>query len=282
MRVPVSWLREYCDPGLDPAGLAERLSMTGTEVERVIELGVASPEGFVVGRVLSVEPHPDADRLSVCQVDTGADSDPQTIVCGAPNVAAGQAVAVALPGAVLPDGTKIGQAKLRGVVSDGMILSEVELAIGEDAAGIMVFPDQPERSGSASGRQFEAKPAATPAVVGGLAPGASLASVLPISDSVLELEITPNRPDCLGVYGVGRELHAATGAELATPPWDVDCEARGEGEVGDYASVLVEAPELCPASPRASSPRSRLVLRHPGSRRGSLRQVSARSTTSSM
>ena len=240
MRVPVSWLREYCDPGLDPAELAERLSMTGTEVERVTTVGVSSSEGFVVGRVRSVEPHPDADRLVVCEVDTEDGEDPRTIVCGAPNVAAGQIVAVAVPGAVLSDGTKLGQAKLRGVVSDGMILSEVELGIGEDAAGIMVLGE----SSASGGTDPEA--AAERDSAGGDAVGGPLSALLPISDSVLEFEITPNRPDCLGVYGVARELHAATGSELATAPWESDGEASGEGEVGDYASVAVEVPELCP------------------------------------
>ena len=127
--VPLPWLREYCDPPLDVHGVEERLTMTGTKVEAIHHHGVPSTDGFVVGRVLSAEPHPDADRLKVCTVDLGdGDDSPATIVCGAPNVVAGQTVAVARPGAVMPDGTKLRQAKLRGVVSEGMILSESELA----------------------------------------------------------------------------------------------------------------------------------------------------------
>src|SRR5690349_8441048 len=99
--------------------------MRTCEVERILRLGPPAADGFVVGRVLSVDPHPDADRLSVCEVETG--DGPRTIVCGAPNVAAEQLVAVALPGAEMPDGSKLGKAKLRGVTSDGMILSEAEL-----------------------------------------------------------------------------------------------------------------------------------------------------------
>jgi phenylalanyl-tRNA synthetase beta chain len=99
MRVPYSWLREYCDPGMEPGALAERLAMTGTEVERVGVVGPPLAEGFVVGKVLSAEPHPDADRLRVCAVDTG--DGERTIVCGAANVAAGQTVPVALPGDLL-------------------------------------------------------------------------------------------------------------------------------------------------------------------------------------
>jgi len=220
MRVPFSWLREYCDPGIDAGALAERLAMTGTEVERVSVVGPPVAGGFVVGKVLEREKHPDADRLSVCTVDTG-DGDPRTIVCGAPNVAAGQTVPVALPGATMPGGAKLGKAKLRGIESHGMILSAAELEIAEESAGILVLDDGP-------------------------APGAPLGEVLPVAESVLELEVTPNRPDCLGVYGVAREVHAIAAAPLAAEPWAEDAPAEGEGDAGDYASVTVDVPELCP------------------------------------
>ncbi len=138
MRVPLNWLHDYVQPQLDTHQLAERLAMTGTEVERVERHGVTALENFVVGRVIEADRHPDADRLRVCVVDTG-DGTPQQIVCGAPNVAAGQTVAVAKPGAVMPDGTKLRKAKLRGVESNGMILAEDELAIGTEHDGIMVL-----------------------------------------------------------------------------------------------------------------------------------------------
>jgi phenylalanyl-tRNA synthetase beta chain len=220
MRVPSSWLRAYCDPGLSVEGVADELSMHSIELERISHVGAPSPDSFVVGRVLSVEKHPDADKLTVCEVDAGEGG--RTIVCGAPNVAVGQTVPVALPGAVMPDGTKLGKAKLRGVESDGMILSEAELEIGDDAAGIAVFDED------------------------GLAPGTPLSEVIPVSDPVIELEPTSNRVDCFGIYGVARELHAVTGAELAEAPWEKDAEADGDGKVTDYASVTVEVPELCP------------------------------------
>jgi phenylalanyl-tRNA synthetase beta chain len=220
MKVPLSWLGSYCDPGLAPEELADAIAMHSFEVERVSRVGVAGSDGFVVGKVVSVSPHPDADRLQVCEVDTGDGA--RTIVCGAPNVAAGQTVPVALPGAVLPDGTKLTVAKLRGIESNGMILSETELQIGEDADGIIVLPE-----GSAQ-------------------PGASLADVLPVADAVLELEPNSNRVDCFGIYGVAREVHAITGAGLAEPPWREDAAADGDGDVGELASVTVEVPELCP------------------------------------
>jgi phenylalanyl-tRNA synthetase beta chain len=135
--VPLSWLREYCDPQLPVDELAQRIAMRTCEVERIDRVGPPTAEGFVTGRVLDVEPHPDADRLRVCRVDTG--DGERMIVCGAPNVAAGQTVAVALPGAVMSDGTELGRAKLRGIESDGMILSETELEVGEDGAGIVVL-----------------------------------------------------------------------------------------------------------------------------------------------
>ncbi len=215
MRVPISWLREYCSPALDTFALAERLAMTGTEVERVETHGVSGLEHFVVGKVLQAHRHPDADRLSVCLVDVG-DGEPSQIVCGAPNVAAGQTVAVGRPGSVMPDGTRLKTAKLRGEPSHGMILAEDEVAIGTDHDGIMVLDDA-------------------------LAAGTPLADVLPIADEVLVLEVTPNRPDCLGVYGVAREVHAATGAPLAAPPWLQD--PGGAGEVAG-ARVRVQT-ELC-------------------------------------
>jgi phenylalanyl-tRNA synthetase beta chain len=221
MRVPYSWLRSYCDPGLTPEEVGEALAMHSIELERISRVGAPSEDGFVIGRVLSAERHPNADRLSVCEVDAG--EGPRTIVCGAPNVAVGQTVPVALPGAVLPDGTKLGKATLRGVESNGMILSEAELEIGDDADGIAVLAEQ-----------------------NGPPPGTALSDVIPVSEPVIELEPTSNRVDCLGVYGVARELHAVSGGGLARAPWGEDAPAEGEGEVGDCASVTVEVPELCP------------------------------------
>jgi phenylalanyl-tRNA synthetase beta chain len=222
MKAPLMWLREYCSPGLDTDAIEERLTMTGTKVETILRHGAPSAEGFVVGKVLAVESHPNADRLRVCSVDVGA-GEPAGIVCGAPNVAAGQTVAVALPGAVMPGGMVIKDAKLRGVASSGMILAADELGIDSDHTGIMVL-DQ---------LVLDAEFAA----------GTPLTDVLSVGTDVLELEITPNRPDCLGVYGVARELHAATGAPLAPEPWSED---PGSAGAVTAATVTVECPDLCP------------------------------------
>jgi phenylalanyl-tRNA synthetase beta chain len=219
MRVPLRWLRSYCDPGLPAADVAELLTMAGDKLERLHRTGVGDPGAFVVGRVLESERHPNADRLTVCKVDDGS-GVVRTIVCGAPNVAAGQTVAVARPGAVMPDGSELAEATLRGVTSSGMILAEDEVGIGDDHAGIMVLPD-------------------------GIEPGAPLAEHLAIADDALELEVTPNRPDIMSVYGVARDLHAVTGAELGEDPGAVDAEPRGEDRAEDYASVEIADSDVC-------------------------------------
>jgi phenylalanyl-tRNA synthetase beta chain len=219
MRVPYSWLREYCAPDITLDELEQRLTLSGTLVEAIHHHGVGTAEGFVVGKVLTCGKHPDADRLNVTTVDVGEGEEAQQIVCGAPNVAAGQTVAVARPGATMPDGTKLKKAKLRGVESLGMILSEDEVGLASDrAGGIMVLDDA-------------------------LLAGTPLVDVLPIFDEVIEFEITPNRPDCLGVYGLAREVHAATEAPLAPAPWAEDLGTSG---YVPGAHVRIEAPDLCP------------------------------------
>ena len=188
--------------------LAQRLLFTSCEVERIETRGVADTDGnlglYRVGRVLEAGKHPNADRLQLCSVDVG-EGEPRQIVCGAWNFSAGATVAVALPGAVLPDGRMLERATLRGTVSDGMILSEQELELGDDHAGIIVLPDEWE-------------------------PGTPLSDALPLSDVVLDLETTHNRPDLLGVYGIAREVAAIFDTELAPPP-GVDPEPAGDEPV---------------------------------------------------
>src|SRR2546421_1797853 len=219
MRVPLSWLREYVPVEVPLDVLAEKLSVATAEVEGVERIGVSEADGnldrFRVGRVLEAAKHPNADRLQLCRVDVG-EGEPRQIVCGAWNFGAGAKVAVALPGAVLPGGQKLEAAKLRGEVSEGMILSERELELGQDHTGILVLEDGPE-------------------------PGTPLADVLPLSDTVLELETTPNRPDLLAVYGVAREVAALFDRPLE--PWPgSDPERAGNEQI----PVKVEDPEGCP------------------------------------
>jgi phenylalanyl-tRNA synthetase beta chain len=219
MRVPLSWLREYVSLDLPVEELAERVNVSVAEVERLVRRGVADEDGnlgyFRVGRVVAADKHPDADRLQLCRVDVG-EAEPRQIVCGAWNFGVGATVAVALPGAVLPGGQKLQQAKLRGQVSDGMILSERELDLGTDHTGILVLEDRPE-------------------------PGTPLADVLPLGDDVLELATTPNRPDLLSVYGVAREVAALVDAEVAPPPGQEPPRAADEA-----VDVLIEDYEGCP------------------------------------
>jgi phenylalanyl-tRNA synthetase beta chain len=220
MRVPASWLREYVRFDLPPRELGELLSMTGTKLEAVHRIGVpAGAELFKVGRVLTREQHPDADRLSLCSVDVG-DGEPRQIVCGATNFGAGATVGVALPGATLPDGTVLRVAKLRGVESHGMMLSESELQLSGDHDGLMLLDD-------------------------GLEPGTPLSRVLPIDDEVLEFEITSNRPDCLSVYGIAREASASLDVDLA--PWPGrEPGASGDDSVDAWVTARIDAPDLCP------------------------------------
>ncbi len=220
MRVPLSWLREYVETNAAPQQLARRLSVSALEVDRLFDVGVADDGDnlghFVVGRVVSAEPHPNADRLQLCQVDVGS-ADPQQIVCGAWNFGAGATVAVGLPGALLPGfPAPLGERKLRGEVSRGMILAEDEIGLGADHSGIMLLPD-------------------------GLEPGALLADVLPLVDQVLDVTPTMNRPDLLSMVGIAREVAALCDGELRPPDPD-DPQVKG----AEPLEILVEDFVGCP------------------------------------
>jgi phenylalanyl-tRNA synthetase beta chain len=196
MRAPLSWLREYVTVDATVDEIAHRLAISALEVERVLDVGVPDVDGnvgrFLVGRVLEVGPHPNADRLRVCQVDVG-EGDARQIVCGAWNFEAGATVAVALPGAYLPIFDQpLDERELRGEASRGMILAEDEVGLGEDHAGIMLLPEEPE-------------------------PGTPLLDVLPIRDRVLDVTPTVNRVDLLSMVGLAREVAALLGGELHPP-----------------------------------------------------------------
>jgi phenylalanyl-tRNA synthetase beta chain len=215
MKLPLSWLREYVRVDATTAEIAEALSVGAAEVEGVERVGMPGDlELFRVGHVLEAGKHPDADRLQLTSVDVGEDR-PYTIVCGAWNFGAGAKVAVALPGATLPNGLTLERRKLRGQVSEGMILAEDELDLGVDHSGIIVLDDALEA-------------------------GTPLADVLPLVDEVIDLEATGNRADLFAVYGVAREVAALLGGELLPMPGE---EPRRDGD--DAVGVGIEDPERC-------------------------------------
>ena len=219
MRVPISWLREYVPIEMTIPELADRLVSSTCELDKIETVGVADVDGnlglFRVGRVLDAVKHPNADRLQLCQVDLG-DGNPRQIVCGAWNFGAGATVGVALPGAVLPNGLQLEQRKVRGELSDGMILAEDEVELGTDHSGIMLLPN-------------------------GLEPGTPLADVLPLTDTVLELQTSHNRPDLLAVYGIAREVAALYELELAPAPG-----TDPQGDADEPVEVTIEDFEACP------------------------------------
>ncbi len=216
MNVTLNWLKTYIDFNFSPDELAERLTMLGIEVESIKQLG-AGLEGVVVGKVASIRPHPNADKLVLCQVDVGG-GDALQIVCGAPNVSEGMLAPVATIGTELPTGITIKHAKLRGEESHGMLCSEKELGISDEAAGLMELSSD-------------------------LPLSTSLTKALGLDDVVFELEITPNRPDCLSMIGVAREIRAETGNDLKLPQIDLK---ESEADIREITSVTIEATDLCP------------------------------------
>ncbi len=215
MKISGRWLRDYVDVTIPLDELAERLTITGTEIGSVTHL-TSEINGVVVGRVLSKEQHPHADRLSVCQVDVNTET--LTIICGAPNVATGQRVPTALVGSVLPGGFKIEARTIRGVSSQGMICSEKELNISQEASGIMVLSDD--------------------------APvGKPIQDVLPLEDIILEADLTPNRPDCMSMVGIAREVAAICQTRLRRPAISL---TEGSEAVSRWVSVDVQDSEACP------------------------------------
>ncbi len=214
MRISISWLHEWVDSGWDARTLAERLTMAGFEVES-IERAAPVLEGVVVARILSCEPHPDAAKLRVCQVEDGSGS-PVQVVCGAANARAGLVTAFAQVGAILPGDVRIATAQLRGVESHGMLCSARELGLGEGHAGILELGE-------------------------GYPPGISLTKSLALDDTVLELSITPNRGDALSMLGIAREVAAISRMPLSTPPVP-----RVAATLPDVFDVQLEAGDACP------------------------------------
>lgn len=215
MKISFNWLKEHVDCPIGPDELAEKLTMTGLEVETVTAVKL-SLDDIVVGKVLSVEAHSGAERLSVCRVSDGRDEF--TVVCGAKNVRKGVLAPFARVGVKIPQGTVITRAKLRGIVSEGMLCSERELELGEDSLGIMILPT-------------------------GCVPGADLSEAIHLSDYVIDINVTPNRPDCLSIVGVAREV-----AALLKKPLKVRrCTVRESSErTSEHVHIRIESGELCP------------------------------------
>jgi phenylalanyl-tRNA synthetase beta chain len=214
MRVPLTWLRDYVDIALSPADLAERLTLRGMEVSGIETTG-ADWTDVVVGRLLSVEQHPNADKLTLTSVDVG-EGEPLQIVCGATNIAPGQLVPVARAGALLPGERRIERSKIRGVQSEGMLCSAAELRLGSDAEGIHILPD-------------------------GVAIGTPLAELL--GEVVLEVDVKPNRGDALSMIGLAREVAAFSASTLREPSVSVE---ETDEPASDRISVRIEDPDLCP------------------------------------
>ena len=215
MLVSLRWLKDYVDIEIGPEELADKLTMAGLEVDSVSETG---PEftNVVVAKILSVRPHPDADKLSLCKVTTGDKDYP--VVCGAKNINVGNVVPLALVGATIPGGYTIKSSRIRGELSEGMLCSEDELGIGKDSTGIMILS-------------------------GELSLGKDLAAALNLKDTVFDVGITPNRADCLNVIGIAREIATLTGKKLKLPEIVF---SETEGDIQEITSVDILDPDLCP------------------------------------
>jgi phenylalanyl-tRNA synthetase beta chain len=215
MRISLKWLSEYVDlPG--PEEVARQLTAVGLEVEGIERTGQGL-EGIVAARILSSEKHPNAEKLSVTQVDAGA-GEPLQIVCGAKNYAVGDVVPLATVGATLPGGTKIERAKLRGIESFGMLCSAKELGLATDASGLLILPKD-------------------------VKPGTRIADALQLADVFLEINVTPNRPDALSHVGIAREVAAILGKPVRLPAPKL---AEAGAKAASLVKVRIDAPEQCP------------------------------------
>lgn len=213
MQFPESWLRAWANPDIDTEELSHRLTMAGLEVEDTEPFAPAF-SGVVVARILDAQPHPNADKLRVCQVDDGT-GEPLQIVCGAPNAAAGLVVPLARVGAQLPGDMHIGPVRMRGIESMGMLCSARELGLSQDHDGLL-------------------------ALAGDLAVGTSLREALELDDTIFTVKLTPNRADCLSILGIAREVSALTGCDLRAPTV-----STAAVTIADRLLVRIDAPDLC-------------------------------------
>ena len=216
MKVSLSWLKEYVSVGMPVPELAHVLTMAGLEVDAVSDRYEHLKE-VVVGRITAVRPHPNADKLRLCDVDAGGENTLH-IVCGAPNVFEGMVAPLALPGFLLPNGSALKKGKIRGERSEGMLCSGTELGLDADASGIMQLDDS-------------------------LVPGTPLLTAMDLEDWTIEIDLTPNRPDCLSLIGTAREIAANRKASITYPDFAL---AEEGNEIDALTSVTIEDAELCP------------------------------------
>ncbi len=215
MKASFSWLKEYVAIEMSASDLADALTMAGLEVDALTDR-YDYLKSVLVGQIVGVYPHPNADKLKLCKVSTG--NRTVSVVCGAPNAEKGMLSALALPGTMLPDGTEVGKSTIRGQISEGMLCSEGELGLGEDRSGIVELPSDKR--------------------VGG-----TLSEALALTDPVLEVDLTPNRPDCLSIIGIAREIAAIEKKKLRYPELNLP---PGVNDIHRYTSVTIDDPEHCP------------------------------------
>jgi len=215
MQVSLRWLRDYVDITMSPEELADKLTMAGLEVDAITEVSPGFSD-VVVAKILAMSPHPKSDKLWLCQVTTGEHTVP--VVCGAPNMKPGDVVPLAKVGATIPGGYTIKSSRLRGELSEGMLCSDEELGIGEDATGLMILPDT-------------------------LPLGEDLAKALDLMDVTFDIGVTPNRADCLSIIGIAREIAAITGQKLRYPTIEF---SEGNEDIRNLTSVQILNSDLCP------------------------------------
>lgn len=231
MKISYNWLKRWVDIDLEVSEFAERLTASGLEVDGVTSLA-GEFDGVVTAVIRSCEPHPDADKLVVCSVDAG-DQEPLQIVCGAPNARAGLVAPLALVGARLGEDFKVGKAKLRGVESNGMLCSAKELGMGDDHSGLLELPEE-------------------------TAPGQDIREALDMADTQIDIDLTPNRADCLSIRGIARDVSASCNADFRD-----NAAEQIAAQIEDVLPIRLESPEHCPRyvgriirgiDPRAETP----------------------------
>ena len=219
MKVSLSWLKQYVPVTLSHQEISDELTMAGLEVDCFSDR-FDYMKTIVISKIVEISQHPNADKLRCCKVDAGL-TEPLSIVCGAPNAKLGLVIPCALVGTQFPAGLVIKKSKLRGEKSEGMLCSASELGIGEGEAGIMELDES-------------------------LIPGTPITEALNLSDAVFEIDLTPNRPDCLSLIGTARELASIQKEQLTLPCEPMPVENDSLGTITDHTSVTIEDPDLCP------------------------------------